>query len=121
MSESVLPPSLPPPPERLRLGSSLACFDVALSVVSSSSALSLVSSVDTSFEDETIDVVVNNGGGDNINVSIESTAPSSLEGGGDNVMGVGKCCMLLIVCVSYHIPVLILILNLIPCRRGFYK
>lgn len=76
-------------------------------------------SVDTSFEDETIDDVVNNGRGDNINVSIESTAPSSLEGGGDNVMGVGngKCCMLLIVCVSYHIPVLILILNLIPCRR----
>ena len=69
---------------------------------------------DTSFEDETIDDV---GRGDNINVSIESTAPSSLEGGGDNVMGVGKCCMLLIVCVSYHIPVLILILNLIPCRR----
>ena len=70
-------------------------------------------SVDTFFEDETIDDVVNNGRGDNINVSIESTAPSSLEG----VMGVGKCCMLLIVCVSYHIPVLILILNLIPCRR----
>ena len=74
-------------------------------------------SVDTSFEDETIDDVVNNGRGDNINVSIESTAPSSLEGGGDNVMDVGKCCMLLIVCVSYHIPVLILFLNLIPCRR----
>jgi len=70
-------------------------------------------SVDTSFEDETID----DGRGDNINVSIESTAPSSLEGDGDNVMGVGKYCMLLIVCVSYHIPVLILILNLIPCRR----
>jgi len=65
----------------------------------------------------TFDDVVNNGRGDNINVSIESTAPSSLDGGGDNVMGVGKCCMLLIVCVSYHIPVLILILNLIPCRR----
>ena len=58
---------------------------------------------DTSFEDEIIDDVVNNGRGDNINVSIESTAPSSLEGGGDNVMGIGKCCMLLIVCVSYHI------------------
>ena len=69
---------------------------------------------DTSFEDETI---VNNGRGDNRNKSIESTAPSSLEGGGDNVMGVGKCCMLFIFCVYHHMRVLIiLILNLIPYR-----
>ena len=45
------------------------------------------------------------------------SAPSSLEGGGDNAIGVGKCCILLIDCVSYHIPVLILILNLLPSRR----
>jgi len=54
----------------------------------------------------------------------DSSAPSSLEGGGDNVMDVGKCLFVNVVnllCLLSYPSINISLKSLYPCRCRFYK